>query len=416
MRDRDLYATILGLRDPWLVQDVELDAKQEIVRVTVVAREGARFACPECQAESPRHDHRRREWRHLDTCQFRTILVADVPRVRCAVHGTKQILVPWAEPGSGFTALFEALVIDWLKEASILAVARRMGLTWDQASGIQERAVARGLARRELSDLPFLGVDETSFRRRHDYVTVVTDLMSGAVVHVAEDRKRSALDDFFERLTEAQRAAVQGIAMDMWQPYIASARAFVPDADRKICFDRFHIAKHLGDALDRVRRAEHHDRLAAGDPLLTGTKHLWLSRGENLRPDQDHVLRILRKEKLKTARAWALKEAAAELWRYLRRGCAANAWKRWLSWAMRSRLEPIKKVARMVREHLWGILNAATTGITNASSESVNARIQRVKRMACGFRNKLRFRAAILFHLGNLDLYPEALRATHTRA
>ncbi|MCC6785255.1 MAG: transposase family protein [Planctomycetes bacterium] len=127
------------------MQDVELDAKQEIVRVTVVAREGARFACPDCQAESPRHDHRRREWRHLDTCQFRTILVADVPRVRCATHGTKQILAPWAEPGSGFTALFEALVIDWLKEASILAVARRMGLTWDQASGIQERAVAREL-------------------------------------------------------------------------------------------------------------------------------------------------------------------------------------------------------------------------------------------------------------------------------
>ncbi len=416
MRDRELYATILGLRDPWAVGDVELDAKQETVRVIVSAREGTQFTCPECNAVSPRHDHRRREWRHLDTCQFQTILVSDVPRVRCAEHGVRQVKVPWADPGSGFTALFEALVIDWLKEASILAVARRMSLTWDQAAGIQERAVARGLARRELQALPFVGVDETSFRRRHDYVTVVSDLLNGTVVHVADDRKRAALDAFFEQLSEPQRVAIAGIAMDMWQPYIASARAWLPDAEHKICFDRFHVSKHLGTALDQVRRAEHRQRLADGDPLLTNTKHLWLQRAETLEPHQENVLAILRREKLRTARAWAIKEAATELWRYLRRGCAVKAWKRWLSWAMRSRLEPMKKAARMVRDHLWGIINAATTGLTNAGSESVNARIQRVKKMACGFRNKLRFRAAIYFHLGGLDLYPEALSITHTKA
>jgi transposase len=233
MRDRELYATILGLRDPWHVDEVDLDTKTEEVRVHVAAPSGTRFPCPECGEPCPGHDHRQREWRHLDTCQFRTILVAKVPRVNCAAHGVRQIAVPWAEPGSGFTALFEAVVIDWLREAAILAVARRMRLTWDQVAGIQERAVRRGLARRKLGVVEFIGVDETSFRRRHDYVTGVTDLVTGDVLHTTDDRKRASLDAFYDQLTPEQRAAIQAVAMDMHKPYIASTRAHVPDAERE---------------------------------------------------------------------------------------------------------------------------------------------------------------------------------------
>lgn len=416
MRDRDLYATILGLPSPWVVVEVDLNPKLEMVRVHVAAQDGTQFACPECNQLCPKHDHRQGEWRHLDTCQFRTILVADVPRVRCKEHGVRQIRVPWAEPGSRFTALFEAVVIDWLREASILGVARRMKLSWDEASGIQHRAVKRGLARRESRETPFLGVDETSFRKGHQYVTVVTDLLTGAVLDASDDRKRASLEGFFQKLSTEQLGAIQAVAMDMHKPYVSATKAYVPGAEAKICFDRFHVAKHLGDAVNRVRREEHRDLLARGDRSLTSTRFLWLGNCDGLPASDREALDLLRKSSLRTARAWAMKEHARKLWSYISPVHARRAWKGLVSWLIRSRLEPMKKVGRTIREHLWGIVNAVTQGVTNAGSESVNARIQRVKKMACGFRNKERFRNAILFHLGGLDLYPAHVSVTHTKA
>ncbi|MBK8977588.1 MAG: transposase [Planctomycetes bacterium] len=175
-----------------------------------------------------------------------------------------------------------------------------------------------------------------------------------------------------------------------------------------------HVSKHTGDALDRVRREEHRELLAAGDPVLTGTRHLWLEHHEFMVDWRRGVLDVLKSFSLRTARAWAMKHYATTLWSYLRPAWAEQAWNRLISWMRRSRLEPMKRVALTIRAHLWGIVNAIVRGVTNAGSESVDARIQRVKRMACGFRNKQRFRNAILFHLGGLDLYPAAGSSTHT--
>ena len=412
MRDRDLYATILGLTAPWKVTGVELDSKLERVAVTVEAADHLAFVCPECGESCPGYDTRERRWRHLDTCQYQTVLVAKVPRIKCSEHGVRQIQVPWGEAGSGFTALFEAVVIDWLKEATTAAVARRIGLTWDEVDGIMQRAVARGLARRKPRDLYAIGVDETSFQKRHEYVTVVTDLLTSDVLYVADHRKKSSLDGFYQEQTPDRLATLEIVAMDMCKAYISSTRAHVPAADGKICFDRFHVAKVLGDALDKVRREEHRALMSADDNSLTGTKHLLLRRGDTLEAHEEGVVDLLRTMGLKTARAWAIKEAATKLWSYVKKGWADRAWKKWLSWAMRSRIEPIKKAARTIRAHLWGIVNAVTHGVTNATSESINAKIQKVKKMACGFRNRERFRNAILFHLGGLDLYPASV--THT--
>lgn len=417
MQDRDLYARILGLVDPWEVRDVKLDLKGGEVRVTVAAKVHATFACPECGKACPGYDTRQRSWRHLDTCQFKTILVADVARVNCAEHGVKQIHVPWAEPGSGFTALMEAIVIDWLRSlASIKAVAKQLRLSWDEVDGIMGRAVARGLLRKKRVAVRRLGVDETSFQRRHEYVTIVTDLDESVVLHVADSRKRESLDAFFRDLSPNQLAAIEVIAMDMWGPYISSATAHVPDADRKIAFDKFHVASHLGEAVDRVRRGEHRALLQSGDDSMKGSRYLWLTNPDNLDAAKTAALEVLHKMNLKTGRAWTLKETAMCIWRFVRRARAKAEWRAWIAKAMRSRLEPVKKVARMIREYLWGIVNAMALRTTNAGSESVNAKVQRVKRAACGFRSRDRFRNAILFHLGGLDLYPAGVSATHTKA
>jgi transposase len=415
MQDRDLYARILGLVDPWEVRDVKLDVAGGEVRVTVTAKSGASLACPECGKACPGYDTRQRSWRHLDTCQFKTILVADVARVNCLAHGVKQVHVPWAEPGSAFTALMEAVVIDWLRTlASIKAVAKQLRLSWDQVDGIMARAVARGLLRRKRVKVCRLGVDETSFQRRHEYVTIVTDLDGGVVLHVADDRKRESLDAFLRSLTASQLAAIEVVAMDMWGPYISSASEHVPDADRKIAFDKYHVASHLGEAVDRVRRREHKALLELGDDSLKGSRYLWLTNPDNLDAAGTGALNVLHQMNLKTSRAWALKETAMCLWRFVQRGRATSEWRAWIAKAMRSRLEPVKKVARMVRKYLWGIVNAMALRTTNAGSESVNSTVQRVKRSACGFRNRERFRNAILFHLGGLNLYPAHASVTHT--
>jgi len=165
MRDKDLYAQILGITYPWIVREVELRLQVDEVIVHLDLAPEYALTCPLCGKTAARYDTRKRRWRHLDTCQYRTVLVADVPRVQCEQHGVHQVGVPWSEAGSRFTALFEALAIDWMKEASLSALHRRLGISWDEAAGIQERAVRRGLERRETVSLKRIGVDETSFQK-----------------------------------------------------------------------------------------------------------------------------------------------------------------------------------------------------------------------------------------------------------
>ncbi len=162
MRAKKLYAQILGIDGDWQVADVELIPSTGEVQVFVEQKPGVKRECPICGVPSPGYDKRRRQWRHLDTCQYKTILVADVPRIQCKEHGVVMVKVPWAEPGSGFTALFETLVINWLKEASTQAVSRQLKLSWNAIDGIMQRAVRRGMGRRANLELKHIGVNATT--------------------------------------------------------------------------------------------------------------------------------------------------------------------------------------------------------------------------------------------------------------
>ena len=409
MRDKELYSQILGIQAPWTVADIELNLKAGEVKVYVKQEGGTKQVCPKCGASCPGYDKRERQWRHLDTCQLKTILVAELPRVECAEHGVISVHVPWAEPGSGFTALYEALVIDWLKEASIQAVSRQLSLSWNAIDGVMRRAVKRGLGRRKAHSPKHLGVDETAFCKGHDYVTVVSDQDGGKVLHVADERKTASLESYYETLTDEQKKGIESIAMDMWPAYIKATLENVPDAQSKIAFDKFHVAQYLGGAVDKVRKQEHKALMAEGWEDLKGSKYDWLTNLRSLNRKRQRRFKLLRESTLKTARAWAIKDLAMRLWHYVSRTWAEKGWKQWLSWACRCRLEPIKRVAKIIKKHLWGILNAIILKATNGLSESINSRIKMIKIRARGFRNKARYRNAIYFHLGGLDLYPEGV-------
>lgn len=410
MDEKTLYAKLLGLTSPWGVEKVELKLTEGEVHVWVTLPPKQHWVCPDCLERAPIHDHRERVWRHLDTFQYRTLLHARIPRLNCPTHGVRQLRVPWAEDSSHFTALFEAFAIDWMKQAPISAVAERLQLSWDGAAGIQARAVRRGLARRRPEPPVYVGVDETSFQRRHEYVSVVTDLERTRVLYVADDRKQESLDGFWESLPAEHLSSIEAVAMDMWEPYIQSTHEHLPDAGSKIVFDKFHVAQHLNEAVDKVRRRENRELLAEGIDWLKGTKYAWLRNPGNFSRRGWQEFGPLRKSLLKTARAWALKEVAMRLWdlRYL--GVVEKNFRTWYGWAIRSRLEPMKRVARMIKSHWENIKTYFKHHITNAGAEAMNAKIQAVKYMSRGFRNRERFRNAIYFHCGGLDLYPEGVR------
>jgi transposase len=412
MQDRELYRQILGIESPWYVARVDLQLNQGEIHVYLGHDEEVEWPCPECQKACTLFDHQpERQWRHLDTCQYKTVLHAPVPRSDCAEHGVRVVKLPWAEAGSRFTLLFEAIAIEWLKQASQKAVADQMKLSWHEIHGIMKRAVQRGLKRRQLEKICRIGIDEKAFRTGYSYMTLVNDLERGCVLYVAEGREQSSLDPFWSSLSEEQLNGIEAIAMDMWEAYLNSIRAHVPCPETKVVFDKFHIAQHLGEAVDEVRRAEQKHLRAIGDNRLTGTRYQWLKNPKRLKPTERRQFAELRRSHLKTARAYALRQAAMTLFEYFYSGPARKHFHWWHSWAVRCRLKPMKKVAEMMKRRFENIITFVQHRITNATSESINAKIQWVKYTARGFRNKANFKDAVYFHAGGLNMAP----STHSK-
>lgn len=414
MRDVDLYRQLLGIEKPWTVDRVELDVKGQRVEVWAKHSKPKTWPCPECGQSCGLHDHdEERTWRHLDSCAFQTHLHARVPRVKCPDHGVRQVRVSWAEPKSRFTMLFERLAIDILLETSITGAGKILGLSWDEAHHLMERAVERGLARRSPVVPNELGVDEKALAKGHRYATLVCDLEQGQVIEVADGRTKDSLTQCLGGFSSEQLAEVEAVAMDMWEPFRQVILTLVADADEKIVFDRFHIVAHMNKALDQVRRRENKTLRAEGDDRLVGSQHLWRYGEENFPTDDyDLTTRLhfadLKRSNLKTARAWALKESLRDLWSQRSRAAGEVWWKRWYGWAVRSRLEPVKKVAGMIRRHLPNVLTYFKHRITNAGSEAINSVIQMLKKRAFGYRSFENFRTVVLFRCGGLSLYPGA--------
>ena len=410
MRDTELYQTLLGLTPPWEVTAVNItqtaaDRPLGEITVAVCWRADAPLACPSCGQAAPRYDARPRRWRHFNTLQWKTFITADVPRVDCPKCGVKQVRVAWAEDQSRFTELFEAFAIQVLKAVRSKVQAQSLtDLSWDQVDRIMERAVVRGLHRRSLENLAYVGLDEKSFGKGHDYVSVLHDVIGGRVLDVVPERTRKAAETLWATVPEAQQRAITAVAMDMWEPYLESTRTAAPKA--AIVHDKFHAASELNKAVDLVRRQEHRDLRAQGRETLTKTKYLWLKSPKNWTERQRAHFDALKLETLKVGRAWAIKEAFAEFWDYRYAGPAKKFFDRWYFWATHSRLKPIIQAARTLKRHLPGLLAYTRHRITNAVAEGTNGKIQLIKANARGYRNFAQYRIAILFHCGKLDLYP----------
>ena len=406
MQDKELYRQLLGLEHPWRIEEVTLDHEKKSVDVFVEWPVEHQIACPECGRKGPIYDHREeRSWRSLDTMQYRTVIHCRVPRIDCPEHGVKTMNVPWAGKHSRFTALFERLAIDILQGClNVTSAMAILGLSWDEVHHIRQRAVERGLQRREAAPR-HIGVDEKGLRRGQSYATLLYDLDGSRVLDVAQGRKEEDLEALLSGFDESQRAGIRAVAMDMWEPFRRAVERLLPRA--AIVHDRFHIMRYLTEAVDHVRRSENKALLSQGEDTLKGTRFLWLRRPGNLSEEQSLEFRELKSKGLKVARAWSIKELFDRLWSYSYDGAARKFFRRWFFWATHCRLKPVMEVARMLKRHLDNILTYLKHHITNAVAEGINSRIQQVKSAARGFRNFENFRTAVLFYCGRLDVYPQ---------
>jgi len=403
VKDTEFFEAALGLTEPWRVEEIKMDLGSGTVEVIIECKAGTMWA-----EEGERlhiHSWEEREWRHLDTMQLATRLRAKVPRVKYADGSTQMVKVPWAGERSRWTLAFEALAVTVLRNArSATQAAEFLSLDWSSVQTIMKRAVERGLLRRSLEGIKHVSLDEKSFGKGQDYISVMSEPGGKRVLEVVAGRRQADAEKLLETLPEDQRARIEAVAMDMSAAYEAATRKILPKSE--VVFDRFHISALMGKAVDEVRRKEHRRLMESGDDTLKNSKYLWLFHPDNLK--DEHLLRFeeLAELNLLTVEAYYHRLMLLEFWEQPDEKHALEYFEKWFTSAANCTLEPVARTARTLKEKLFGLLSWFKHRITNASAEALNGRIQAIKANARGFRSFENYRTTILFHLGKLDLMP----------
>ena len=414
----ELFGTALGVAPPWRVASADFDEDAGRLDVRLDFVRGSRFGCcePGCiEAVCPVHDTAAKTWRHLDFFQHQAFLHARVPRVRCPQHGVHLASVPWARAGSGFTLLFEALILTYAAHMPIAAVGRMVREHDTRIWRVAEHYVAAARAGLDFSAVTEVGVDETSARRGQDYVSIFMDLFGRRVLFATEGRGAITVKRFAEDLAahggDPERQ-IERVCCDMSPAFISGIKSYLSqsggDADEaaagdrhrpQVVFDKYHVIAKAGEAVDAVRRAEVTTR-----PELKGTRYTWLKNDPNLTGGQREQLAWLMRPSMNLATSRAAR------WRddfrafYEHTGDPEAYLRRWCRGAKRSRLQPIKDFVRMVEAHWDGIVAWRQSRITNGLLEGTNSLIQAAKRKARGYRNKQKMITIIYLIAGRLPL------------
>ena len=400
MRDTDLFQLALGLVPPWLVKEAKFDVEKKRLDLEIDFTRGGLFPCSGCnKPDCPAHDTVTKTWRHLDFFQHQAFLTARVARTSCDDCGVRLANVPWARPGSGFTLLFEALVMTMVAAMPVNAVARIVREHDTRLWRIIIHYVEQALARADFSKVTRVAVDETAAKRGHNYITLFVDIDQRRVIHVADGKDAKTVKAFADDLaTHGGKASnIAEVCIDMSAAFIKGVGDHLPEA--QITFDKFHAVKLVNDAVDEVRRAEVKNR-----PELKKSRYLWLKNERNLTAAQQASLGTLRSMSLKTARAYHLRLAFQDVYQEPVRAWGEYFLNRWLSWAMRCRLEPMKQVARTIKTHKEGILRWFDSRIANGLIEGINSLVQAAKAKARGYRTLTNLKAMVYILAGKLDL------------
>ena len=400
MVPEDLFSLALGLVPPWLVDDVTFQVEEKRLDLHINFPKGSRFACSVCGEECPVHDTRDHTWRHMDFFQHEAYLHARVPRVKCQEHGVHQISVPWAREGSHFTLLFEALIMTLVREMPVLTVARLVGETDTLLWRVIDHYVPEARTRVDMAHVHAVGVDETSSRRGHDYITLFVDLDARRLLFATPGKDAKTFERFSADLQAhgGSAEAITDVSMDLSPAFQKGAAEHLPNAE--ITFDRFHLMKLVNEAVDDVRKGE-----VLTQPNLKKTRWLWLKNDCNLKVKQKEKLQALLKDQnLKTAQAYQFRLTFQDIFTIKNRHQGATLLKAWLENARTSDLPPIVKVAYTIMNHWDGVLRWFESQITNGILEGFNSLIQSAKAKARGYRTHKNFINMAYLILGKLDL------------
>ena len=400
MRDIDLFQLALSLLPPWMVADAKFDAEKKRLDIEIDFKTGGRFACPECgKADCSVHDTVKKTWRHLNFFQHQAFLHARVPRIDCPDHGVRLVTVPWARPGSGFTLLFEAFVMTLVKGMPVAAAARLVGEHDTRLWRVIQHYVEGAVARMDLADLRRVAIDETSAKRGQDYISLFVDIDARKVVYVTEGKDADTVARFADHIDDhnSDASRVKQVCVDMSAAYIKGVSENLTEAE--ITFDKFHAVKLVNDAVDEVRRIESRLR-----PELKHSRYLWLKNERRLSVEQITRLAELTRMHLKTARAYRLRLAFQDMYDAPSLDWGELIFDRWYGWAIRSRLEPMKKTARTLKHHRDGVLRWFDSKIANGLIEAINSLVQAAKAKARGYRSLRNLIAITYLIAGKIDL------------
>jgi len=403
MKSTELFAAALGLHSPWLLSDVRFEGEgssttERSLHLYIEHKKGARFALE--GTEYPVYDHQERTWRHLNFFEHTCYLHASVPRVQTEDGRTVLVDVPWAKAGSSFTLLFEAFSMLLVAEGmSLSAAGRFVGLDGRIIGRVIQREVEQALEEQDLEQVEQLGLDETSSRKGHSYLTVLTDRDRKKVVGLSVGKDGDAVANALSvmELRGSKASGVRVVTLDMSAAYIAGCRKLVPQAD--LVFDRFHLEALLNKCVDQVRREDQKQTTQ-----LRNSRYLWLRNHKNLNKTNQERVHYLSRAFPRIGKAHQLKEQFKEVWSANNFSEGIKSLEAWLSIAKESGLKPILQFAETVKNHWAGIREYFRHWATNAFAERVNLKIQEIKRTARGYANIRNYMVMIYFHLGGLNL------------
>jgi transposase len=383
MKETELIQIALMLTPPWKVAECQFDVNQKRLDIHLDFARGSRFFCPSCgQSDCAVHDTEQKSWRHLNFFQHETYMSARVPRIRCKKCGVRVVDVPWARAGSGFTLLFEAYIMLLAPSMPVNQIADLVSEHDTRLWRVLLHHVKEAREQVDHSDVKQVGVDETSSKRGHNYVTIVVDLKESKSIFATEGKDSTTIGRFKDDLTahKGKPESITDVSCDMSPAFIKGIKENLPNA--QITFDKFHLLKTLNTAVDEVRRQEQ-----KGCPELKNTRYVFLKNPENLTKKQSEQLKDIKLKELnlKTMRAYHLRLNFQELW-LQPPGQAEDFLKKWYYWATHSRIEPMKEAAKTMKQHWNGILNWFKSKISNGILEGINSLVQAAKARARGYR------------------------------
>ena len=396
-----LFSKALKVTDPWYIEDIEFDPLQHRLNIRINLKKGATF---EYQDESTHnskcykaYDTEEKIWRHLNFFEYECYLIVRTPRIKPDSGGIKLVLPSWGGNVYGFTLMYEAYLLQLCKHMPINQVAK-MSKTYDaKLWNLLDCYIQKGLYEADHTHVTCLGIDETSRKRGHEYITLFVDLENRKTIHIAPGKGHETITTFVHSFQDSKGKVdhITDVSCDMSPAFIKGIKQEFPKA--QITFDRFHIMKLVNEAVDAVRRAE-----VSAQPALRKSRFALLKNEANLTQSQKKKRDYISQLNLKTSRALRMRDAFQEVYKAVTLEVFTHSLHEWYQWIVRSQLEPFKKLGRTIKKHMYGILQWKVSQINNGILEALNSVVQAAKRKARGYGEK-HFKIMAYFLTGKLN-------------